>query len=284
MSSHENAHIADCSVSTFASRLCAAYPEICSDGADNDGDTLVDCADPDCKVWVATPTASLGAKECSGSPQVSEYCSGATNVNCPDPLTCECYDSLNAELRYCADGDVGEWAYRHDMTGDCADRGTYPRCTDCDTDASSLECGATFTDDTPGYCLDWENVVCDPTQDMVYDSTSVPKTNPNSICCPANQYAYYDSDFDSYDCRDTAPCYDPNDPTALACHFDYANPGEFNSWITSSTNNPEDFDPSNLWCVAPAPTSGAAAQACCPEVKFGIFEYYSSEEDNVVIY
>jgi len=54
MSNGGNAHVADCSNSSvpmnnsYSGALCCEISEVCTDGVDNDGDGLVDCADPEC--------------------------------------------------------------------------------------------------------------------------------------------------------------------------------------------------------------------------------------------
>ncbi|MFB6274461.1 MAG: hypothetical protein ABEL51_16375, partial [Salinibacter sp.] len=54
MSNKTNAQIADCSnrsapqPNTFDGRLCCQVNEVCTNGVDDDGDGLVDCADPAC--------------------------------------------------------------------------------------------------------------------------------------------------------------------------------------------------------------------------------------------
>jgi hypothetical protein len=54
MSGDQNAHIADCdqdqlpSNTSYQGTLCCSVKELCYDGKDNDGDGLVDCADPEC--------------------------------------------------------------------------------------------------------------------------------------------------------------------------------------------------------------------------------------------
>lgn len=54
MSGDQNAHIADCDQNelppstSYKGTLCCTVQEICTDGKDNDGDGLVDCADPEC--------------------------------------------------------------------------------------------------------------------------------------------------------------------------------------------------------------------------------------------
>jgi hypothetical protein len=54
MSGDQNAHIADCDQdklppsTNYQGTLCCTVKELCYDGKDNDGDGLVDCADPEC--------------------------------------------------------------------------------------------------------------------------------------------------------------------------------------------------------------------------------------------
>ena len=54
MSNDQNAHVADCDQNSlppstdYNGTLCCTVKEICTDGKDNDGDGLVDCADPEC--------------------------------------------------------------------------------------------------------------------------------------------------------------------------------------------------------------------------------------------
>jgi hypothetical protein len=54
MTEEENSHIADCDQDNlpadtdYNGTLCCEVKEICTDGIDNDGDGLVDCADPEC--------------------------------------------------------------------------------------------------------------------------------------------------------------------------------------------------------------------------------------------
>ncbi|MCS3860473.1 hypothetical protein GGP86_000221 [Salinibacter ruber] len=54
MSGDQNAHIADCDQdklppdTDYDGTLCCTVKELCYDGKDNDGDGLVDCADPEC--------------------------------------------------------------------------------------------------------------------------------------------------------------------------------------------------------------------------------------------
>lgn len=70
MSSEDNAHIADCTnmtqphINEYDGRLCCEVQEICTDGIDNDGDGLVDCADPECN------GATSGPRPQAGSPSV----------------------------------------------------------------------------------------------------------------------------------------------------------------------------------------------------------------------
>ncbi len=70
-SSPTNGHVADCaSANGFDWSLCCAPPEDCTNGADDDGDGLFDCADPDC-------TPVMPAITCTGTPQNSSaYCNG----------------------------------------------------------------------------------------------------------------------------------------------------------------------------------------------------------------
>lgn len=212
---------------------------------------------------------------------------GATSSNCVDPSI--------PETRYCSDGNIGEYQYRHDDTGTCLPQTSpLPECVNsyCSGDDNMPDCPPSYTDDIPGQCLDYENLAlkCNPGEGALYDSTAVPKTNTQSICCPTGMYARYrPAPLDEYECVSTAPCYDPGNPLLYSCHFDAEskydgsnpNPAEFTNWLGSTTTDP---DAPGDWCVAPAPSSGAAAQACCREVVFGVLDYYNADEDNVIIY
>lgn len=73
----------------FCSTVCnpPAQPEICNDGIDNDGDGLIDCADPDCAhdpacVQVCVPTGVEGkGRTCSDG--IDNDCDGL--IDCADP-------------------------------------------------------------------------------------------------------------------------------------------------------------------------------------------------------
>ncbi|WP_263840423.1 LamG-like jellyroll fold domain-containing protein [Salinibacter sp.] len=60
MTDGDNAHIADCSqnnlpgAKSYNGTLCCTVSELCYDGKDNDGDGLVDCADPECHAGTTT--------------------------------------------------------------------------------------------------------------------------------------------------------------------------------------------------------------------------------------
>ena len=93
-----------------------AIPEICTDGNDNDGDGLTDCADDDCDGIVGSET-TCGVGECAGN---------AGNLICQDGGqvdTCDPFDG--AEPEDCSDG------FDNDCDGltDCDDSAcTGPPC------------------------------------------------------------------------------------------------------------------------------------------------------------
>ena len=78
----------------------------CTDGVDNDGDTLVDCADPEC----ATDPACTGGADpcCSPNPQFQNGpCQNTTNQSCAcssDPFCCTDWDQTCSNIY---DGSTG---------------------------------------------------------------------------------------------------------------------------------------------------------------------------------
>jgi hypothetical protein len=85
MSGGQNAHIADCDQNklppstSYDGTLCCSVKELCYDGKDNDGDGLVDCADPECNgANIGSPLDPFGADT---TPQV---CHNASS--CPQTV------------------------------------------------------------------------------------------------------------------------------------------------------------------------------------------------------
>jgi hypothetical protein len=123
--------------------------EICTDGLDNDGDGLIDCADPDCATLSCG--TGLATLKCSGTncacngvfPVPAEICNDGIDNDCDGMIDCfdsDCGGTAMCESN-CADGinNGGSAAI------DCAD----PSCNHrpCSTtNAWAICCGAVCTD------------------------------------------------------------------------------------------------------------------------------------------
>lgn len=97
-------------------------PEICNDGIDNDGDGLIDCADPDCAQDPAcvTPTATPTCTPTSTPP--STPTSTATPTDTPTPAFCGAFPCGNGKVSLCH-FPPGNPANAHTL---CIDRNAVP--------------------------------------------------------------------------------------------------------------------------------------------------------------
>lgn len=115
--------------------------EVCGNGRDDDGDRLVDCADPDCASFPACvacnggrpPTAEFGPTACTDG--LDNDCDGLTDCNDPDCRASEYYATECCNGRDDnGNGIVDEFACR------CANNGNCGRGQICYTDTAS-SCG-----------------------------------------------------------------------------------------------------------------------------------------------
>ncbi|MCS4039327.1 LamG domain-containing protein [Salinibacter ruber] len=87
MSGDQNAHIADCDQdklppsTSYKGTLCCSVKELCYDGKDNDGDGLVDCADPECNgAGIGSPLDPFGPDNSPGICHNASSCPQTVHV------------------------------------------------------------------------------------------------------------------------------------------------------------------------------------------------------------
>jgi hypothetical protein len=108
---------------------CVPVAEICSNGADDDGDGKIDCADSDCTTHVCAPTAPAGwtgpvamrddltsaSPACAG-PYASQSFKGGRQINCP-PHTCGACTCTNPGGVTCSTPTITGWDFNNPGCG-----------------------------------------------------------------------------------------------------------------------------------------------------------------------
>lgn len=150
-------HQAICAITINVSNV---NPENCSDGIDNDGDGLIDCADPDCGDGAPCDDGNL----CTSG----DHCSSGTCVGspaCDDGNTCtaDSCDSMTGQCSHTATNEGGPCddenlctANDHCSNGTCVGS---PKCDDanpCTADSCDAMTGLCTNDPAP-----LENAACD---------------------------------------------------------------------------------------------------------------------------
>ncbi|HRY97412.1 MAG TPA: hypothetical protein P5147_28385, partial [Myxococcota bacterium] len=109
-------------VDSLACGTCGGAAEVCDDGADNDGDGLADCADPDCAGDPTCPDFCPGYTGADTCCQNSDPCGWAADNYCDCDSTCAWdVDDCGGTAEICDDDTDNDG----DGLADCAD----PDCT-----------------------------------------------------------------------------------------------------------------------------------------------------------
>ncbi|HSA20035.1 MAG TPA: PPC domain-containing protein, partial [Myxococcota bacterium] len=116
-------------VDSLGCGTCGGAAEVCDDGADNDGDGLADCADPDCGTDPGCLDFCPGYTGASNCCQNSDPCGWAADGYCDCEGTCA-WDAADCggALEICDDGADNDG----DGLADCAD-------ADCAADPACLD-------------------------------------------------------------------------------------------------------------------------------------------------
>jgi len=99
-----------CSGQTLCSVTIDVSNEVCDDGVDNDGDSLADCADPDCNDTACddglfcTDSDSCSAGACVGTPRTCGDGNGCTIDSCDEGADSCVHDAAAANGNSCEDG------------------------------------------------------------------------------------------------------------------------------------------------------------------------------------
>lgn len=99
-----------CASQTLCSITIDVSNEVCDDGVDNDGDTLADCADPDCSATACndgsfcTISDRCNAGTCAGTPRDCDDANECTVDSCDEGANVCVQDAASANGSSCEDG------------------------------------------------------------------------------------------------------------------------------------------------------------------------------------
>lgn len=233
---------------------CAAPPEICNDGVDNNGDDLVDCEDPQCDEFVIPDVvttcgtgacAATGNLECSNLGQVDTCQPGAPgnegfygDPSCSDGIDNDCNNQTDdADANCQADAEICDNNIDDNNDGlvDCADPqcdgfvGQPGSCTTslpgiCAAGTTSCDLGETFCDQdtqavtegpfTSPTCNDGLDNDCDGSDDASDSDCDAPPV----VCGDGNLDAGEQCDDGNLDAGEQ--CDDGNDVNDDGCEGD----------------------------------------------------------------
>jgi hypothetical protein len=144
--------------------LCAITLDVshenCTDGIDNDGDGLIDCADPDCGDGAACDDGNI----CTANDHCSSgACVGSPTCDDANPCTADSCDSMTGQCSYAPTNEGGACDDANPCTvNDQCNNGTCVGSSKCD---DGNPCTADSCDSMTGLCTNdpapLENAACD---------------------------------------------------------------------------------------------------------------------------